>query len=892
MDNVSLSLPSNIFSQPLLQKQLNEGALPIPLYKQAIKDVREYLDSEFMAERDIRELIKLRAVFIDQLLTSIWHQYTWPEGRICLVAAGGYGRGELHPHSDIDLLILIDNSDEINTHNIEAFITLLWDINLDIGHSVRTISQCVEEAVKDITVTTNLMESRPLAGSTALHQQLSLRTGPDKTWSSSEFFSAKREEQIQRHRKFANSEYNLEPNVKSSPGGLRDTQMIVWFALRHFGISNVHTLANMGFLQAEEIELLENGQSFMWRVRYALHMIAGREEDRLLFDHQRELAGIFGYKDSDRRMAVEQFMQQYYRWALALSELNEVLMQYFDEAIIRACEPEQIMELNSRFRARNGYIEVCNEKVFERDPGAILEVFLLMSQYQYIDGVRASTIRLIRENRDLIDDDFRADPRNQKTFMDLLRAQYKVALQLRRMNRYGILGKYLPEFGNIVGQMQHDLFHIYTVDAHTLEVVKNMRRFQYQDMREKFPVAARVVKRLAKLELLYIAGLYHDIAKGRGGDHSALGSADARNFCQNHGISKRDTNLVCWLVENHLLMSSVAQRKDLSDPDVIQEFALQMGDQTHLDYLFALTVADINATNPTLWNNWRASLMRQLYAETKRALSRGLENPVDKQEWIEETQEQAIEQLEDFGFTQSEIKNLWQHLGDEYFLRERAEDIVWHTKAIAQHADKHRPLVLIKDSSDNEFEGATQIFIYTEVSSYLFSVITAALEQLDLSVQDARLYSSGHKMTLDTFFVLDADGQSIGDDGNRISYIKQLIVEHLEDSTQHPDIVQRRTPRNIKALSTPTSTRMATDSIKQVTVLEIATPDRPGLLARVGKIFFDYDLKLQAAKITTLGERVEDIFFITNQNNLPIEDPELCESIQQAIRTELDIQTK
>lgn len=890
MDGSAALLPDNIFSLPKLQEELDQGQQPIAPYKQAIEDVCRYLDSEFRAERNIRELIKLRAVFIDQLLSCIWRQYNWSESDACLVAVGGYGRGELHPHSDIDLLILISDSDKVSTGNIEQFIALLWDIKLDIGHSVRTVSECVEEAVKDITVTTSLMESRPLEGSTKLHQELKLRTAPDKIWSSSAFFSAKREEQIQRHRKFANTEYNLEPNVKSSPGGLRDTQMIVWFALRHFGVSDVHTLANMGFLQAEEIEILENGQSFMWRVRYALHMIAGREEDRLLFDHQRELAGIFGYQDSDIRLAVEQFMQQYYRWALALSQLNEVLMQYFDEAIIRACEPEQILELNARFRVRNGYIEVCNDKVFERDPGALLEVFLLMSQHQYIDGVRASTIRLIRENRDRINDQFRADPRNQKTFMDLLCAQHKVALQLRRMNRYGILGQYLPEFGNIIGQMQHDLFHIYTVDAHILEVVKNMRRFQYQDMREKFPVAARIVKRLAKLELLYIAGLYHDIAKGCGGDHSILGSENARNFCENHSISKRDTNLVCWLVENHLIMSSVAQRKDISNPDVIQEFALQVGDQTHLDYLFALTVADINATNPTLWNTWRASLMRQLYAETKRALRRGLENPVDKQDWIEETQQQAIEQLEDLGFTEIEVKGLWRYLGDEYFLHERAEDVVWHTEAIAQHADKRRPLVLLKESSEIEFEGATQIFIYTEVFNYLFSVITAALEQLNLSVQDARLYSSGHNMTLDTFFVLDADGQSIGEDGERINYIKQVILDHIQDATQYPEIVQRRTPRNIKALSTPTSTRMATDPTKKVTVLEIATPDRPGLLARVGKIFFDFDLKLQAAKITTLGERVEDIFFITDQNNAPIEDPEFCESIQAAIRTELDIQ--
>ena len=806
------------------------------------------------------------------------------------MAVGGYGRGELHPHSDIDLLILITDRKKVSEETIGQFITLLRDINLYIGHSVRTVSECVEEAIKDITVTTSLMDSRPLSGNAKLHTKLCNKTGPDKIWNSATFFSAKREEQIQRHRKFANSEYNLEPNVKSSPGGLRDTQMILWFALRHFGVSNLQTLADKGFLQAEEIVILENGQAFMWRVRYALHMIASREEDRLLFDHQREMAGMFGYKDSDIRLAVEQLMQQYYRWALALSELNEVLMQYFDEAIIHACEPEKILELNSRFRASNGYIEACNDKVFERYPGALLEVFVLMSQHEYIDGVRASTIRLIRDNRDRIDDDFRADPRNRKLSMDLLRAPHKIALQLRRMNRYGILGKYLPEFGRIVGQMQHDLFHTYTVDAHTLEVIKNMRRFQYRDMQEKFPVAARVIKRLPKLELLYIAGIYHDIAKGRGGEHSKLGSVDGRLFCEKHDIGKRDTNLVCWLIENHLLMSSVSQRQDISDPDVIQKFALHVGDETYLDYLFVLTVADINATNSTLWNNWRASLMRQLYGETKRALRRGLENPVDKHDLIAETQLQAIEKLEDLGFTEAEAKERWKNIGDEYFLRERAEDIVWHTEAITQHFDKIRPLVLIKESSDIQFEGATQIFIYTQIFSYLFSVITAALEQLDLSVQDARLYSSGNNMTLDTFFVLDANGQSIGDNSDRIKHIKQIISDQLVDTAQYPDIVQRRVPRNFKAFSIPTATRMTTNIDRHVSVLEISTPDRPGLLARIGKIFFDFNITLQAAKITTLGEKVEDIFFITDKNNRPIADMEFCKSLQDTICAELDHQ--
>jgi [protein-PII] uridylyltransferase len=473
--------------------------------------------------------------------------------------------------------------------------------------------------------------------------------------------------------------------------------------------------------------------------------------------------------------------------------------------------------------------------------------------------------------------------------MEVLKAPEKVALQLRRMLRFGVLGRYLPEFGAIVGQMQHDLFHIYSVDAHTMEVVKNLRRFHYPKFQKKFPVAARVVRRLAKPELLYIAGLYHDIAKGRGGDHSELGVVDAAAFCQRHGLSRRDTNLICWLVRNHLLMSAVAQRKDISDPDVINDFARVVGDQLRLDNLFALTVADINATNPTLWNSWRASLLRQLYTETKRALRRGLENPIDKQDWIEENQLEAIDRLESIGFDEAEIRELWAELGEDYFLREKVEDIIWHTEAIAQH-DDNSPLILLKECGEIAFEGATQIFVHTRVNNSLFALIAAGLEHLDLSIHDARIYNSGNGYTLDTFFVLDANGEPIGDNPERIAQIKAFLHEQIESEEDYLDIISRRTPRQMRLFSVPTRTVISTDADRGYSVLEVMTPDRPGLLARIAKIFLDFGVELQNAKIATLGERVEDVFFITDQNQQPIEDQQLCEAIQQAIRKELDEQ--
>ena len=462
--------------------------------------------------------------------------------------------------------------------------------------------------------------------------------------------------------------------------------------------------------------------------------------------------------------------------------------------------------------------------------------------------------------------------------------------QLRRMSRYGILSKYLPEFGRIVGQMQHDLFHTYTVDAHTLEVIKNCRRFNYPDFEERFPVSCRVARRLPKRELLYIAALFHDIGKGRGGDHSELGAVDAERFCQEHGFDRRDTELVTWLVRNHLTMSAVSQRKDITDPDVIQQFALHVGDEDHLDYLFTLTVADINGTNPTLWNAWRGSLLRQLYTETRRALRRGLDNPVDKQDWIGKTRDDATDILEDRGFTPEELDDLWQARGEEYFLRERAEDIAWHTEAIAGHHNLDNPLVLVRNVTESSVANTTQIFIHARSRAQLFSMICAELEQLDLSVHDARIYSGADGMSLDTFFVLDSAGQPIAEDGPRLRHIRDQLTAALGEDSSYPDIVKRRTPRQMKSFSIPTETSMSVDEIKHVTVLEVASPDRPGLLARLGKIFVDFNIELQAAKIQTLGERVEDVFFITDENQQPISDPQRCEAIQQAIRNELDAQ--
>ncbi len=880
---------ASLFDAETFRRELAGTRSPIAPFKAALRDIQRRLDERFHAGADIRDLVHGRAWCLDQLLGVAWALQEWPDDGVALLAVGGYGRGELHPHSDVDLMLLLEHDDDTPYREpLTAFITLLWDIGLEIGHSVRSLSDCGREAAGDITIITNLMESRTLAGPESLRKAMKARIAPESMWPADRFFEAKWQEQIARHHRFNNTEYHLEPNIKSSPGGLRDIQMIGWVAKRHFGSQRYEDLVAEGFMNDAELRILSQGQAFLWQVRYALHMLTGRAEDRLLFDHQRTIAELFGFRDTPERLAVEQFMKRYYRHVTALAGLNDMLLQHFDEAILRGGERLETVSLNERFEIEGSYIQARHRSVFREHPSALLELFLLMAEHPEIEGVRADTIRLIRDHRHLIDDLYRDDPRHQHLFMSLLCSSGNVARQLRRMNRYGVLGKYLPEFGQAVGLMQHDLFHIYTVDAHTLRLLKFIHQFRKPEARDEFPVATVLVNQLPKLELLWIAGLYHDIGKGRGGDHSTLGARDVERFAERHGLSSRDTRLVSWLVQNHLVMSMVAQKRDITDPDVIREFAAHVGDETRLDYLYVLTVADINATNPTLWNGWRASLLRQLHAETKRALRRGLDNPLDRDDWVRETRCEARSLLAAVGAELERVERLWELLGEEYFLQYAPSEIVWQTLGILAHRESPLPLVLISAPTDDMSEGGTKVFIHTRSVDDLFAATAAAMEQLGLSIHDARIATSSNDWTLNTFIVLDDHGRAIRDPV-RIEEIRAHLVEELDDPDDYPQIVTRHTPRQLRHFKVPTEVLIEQDPANERTLLELTAPDRPGLLARVGRIFMEQDISLSAAKIATLGERVEDVFFITDKTGAPLTDPERQQRLRERLIEVLDV---
>lgn len=890
---IPAQIQQQLFNKSQFRADLTISRTPIPAYKKCLREATSLLDQYFQEETDIEVLVAARAWLIDQILKLAWEHLQWRDGcDIALLAVGGYGRGELHPGSDIDILVLLEN-DQYGLHQsrIEQFLTLLWDIGLNVGSSVRSLQECAQQARSDLTIITNLMESRVVTGPLYLHDRLEEKIDTERMWPSQTYLQAKFEEQRVRHRKYNDTEYDLEPNIKGSPGGLRDLQMLGWVARRHYGTHDLAELHKMGFLTNTEHQQLQRCRAFLWKVRWALHSLNHRSEDRLLFDHQRTLADQFGYRDHTGSLAVEQFMQSYFRTVMIVSQLKDLLLQHFDDDILNGGVPQEVRSVNERFQVRNNYIEVVDTQVFAQHPPAILEIFVLITRDQSIQGPTAETIRLLRDYRHLVDSTFRKDPRSTRLFLELMRAPYTLTATLRRLARYGILGRYLPEFGRIIGQMQYDLFHTLTVDAHTLLLIKYLRSFTYQVSRQQFPIASKIIHTIPKPELLYLAGLYHDIGKGRGGDHSQLGAVDAEQFCRRHGLDNDDTALIVWLVREHLVMSVTAQKQDLSDPKVIQSFARRVGTRERLKYLYLLTVADINATNPGLWNGWRASLLQQLFSQTRQLLKRGVDNVPQINEQLTSTKSRAIDLLASQGFGRKAIFQLWQQFDNEYFLRHQSDEIAWQTEGILRHhlwqnvrKKTGRPLIIIPESANNQNHQGSSVFVYTPDQPNLFAATVAAFDQLGLAIQDARIFTSTDNFSLDTYTVLEEDGSAIGNNQERIQQIKQHLQKTLMAPDKFPDLIRRRTPRKLRYFSREPVVLISNQIAPRQTVVDIIATDRPGLLALIGKTFSQLKLQVHGAKIATFGEKVEDRFVITDQRGEAVLDASLCQKICQQLR--------
>jgi len=846
----------------------------------ALNLASENIAQRFHSGESVTFLVHLRAAVIDLLLVHLWRTHANYCAEVAsLVAVGGYGRAELHPYSDVDILLLLpDDLPGSVEPELSDFITSLWDVGLEIGHSVRTVQQCADEATKDLTVATTLIEARLIDGPEALFEEMQEVIAPDRIWPPDEFFKAKHEEQITRHHRYHDTAYNLEPNVKGSPGGLRDIHMIGWVAKRHFGVQTLDELVQHKFLTPVQLQRLNGGQAFLWRVRFGLHILTGRREDRILFDHQINLAKLLGYEDATYTLAVEQLMQRYYRTVMELSRLNEMLLQLFEEAILM--DPTAAPDpLNDRFQIKNGFLQTINDQVFVNDPSSLLEIFLLLQQNTDIRGVSAFTVGLIKRNLHLIDEEFRQSPRNHRLFLQILRAPEGVTHELRRMNLYGVLGLYIPAFGRIVGRMQYDLFHAYTVDQHTLFVVSNLRRFALPRYNEEFPNCSPIMQALEKPEIAYLGGLFHDIAKGRGGDHSELGAVDAESFCLEHGLSEYDARTVAWLVRNHLILSTTAQKKDIGDPDVINEFAGIVGDALHLDYLYLLTVADVRGTDPKLWNSWKARLFQDLYKLTRRAFRRGLENPIDREQLIREKQTKTRETLNAAGISDEQIDQVWGILNETYFLRHRPNEIVWHTKWLAD-SDTQSDVGLLDVRRQQNSDGVEAV-LYTPRTQHTFAHATAVLDELGMNIVDARILPLENGYSIDSFVFMELD-KRVETDESRLRKIHRSLERVLTADDEKVEAVTRAIPRQARMFTTTTNIEFGSDVSNGRTVLELVAGDRPGLLSIVGQAFIAQGIAIEAAKIMTIGERAEDVFYISDKQGRPLSD-----EVQENLRNEL-----
>lgn len=834
-----------------------------------LRAARLELQHSYEAAPHPQHLLRSHAKLVDQFLRRVWKQSSMPASA-AFIAVGGYGRMELFPKSDIDLLILLPQQPDAELEkNLQILVGVLWDIGLEIGHSIRTVGDCMAES-SDVTVQTNLLEARYLIGNRALFVEM--REALSEHLGRRAFYLAKTQEQQQRHTRFVDTDFNLEPNLKESPGGLRDLQTVLWIS-RACGLgTSWRELAHAGLITDAEARAIARHEALLQTLRIRLHYLAKRREDRLIFDYQTALAEQMHISASASRRASEHLMQHYYRTKQAVLQLNSVLLQNMRARIFP--EAGTVVVINERFVARDHFLEARDEELFNLQPSAILESFLLMQQHPDLVGFSAGTMRALWRGRKNIGTTFRKDPLNRGLFMQILRQPQGLTHALRRMNQHGILERYLPAFGRVVGQMQHDLFHVYTVDEHILMVVRNLRRFTLEKHAHENPLCSKLIKDFARPEVLYIAGLFHDIAKGRGGDHSQMGRADAARFCKQHGVNNEDTQLVVWLVEQHLSMSSTAQKQDLSDQDVIATFTSKVNNERYLTALYLLTVADIRGTSAKVWNAWKGKLLEDLFYASRRYMAAG---KIDDQ--TGEIQQRARETLSLYAIAPERYAALWAQLDTEYFLHHDAHEIAWHTRQLAHLVNIATPVVKARLSRIGE---GTQVMVYSPYIPYLFARICSFFERMNYNIMEAKIHTTRHGYALDSFLVMDA-GNNKTEYRDVMSYIEYELAQLLVHTEAPPAPPIGRVSRQLKHFPISAEVTLKKDEKGQY-VLSLLAGDRPGLLARIAYFLAQHHIDLRRAKVNTLGARAEDTFWVSAPE---LDDTQTIESLCESLKKQL-----
>ena len=837
------------------------------------------LAARFDAGADATRLAAERARAVDAVVAEAWQRCVPQESALSLFAVGGYGRGGLFPHSDIDLLVLAAREPDGAAEAVLArFFALLWDAGLPASHAVRTPAQCTAAAA-DISVMTALIEARPLVADATARATLARAIAPDRAWPARDFFVAKVQEQARRHARFGDTSDNLEPNLKEGPGGLRDLQTLGWIARRAFGTHELEPLVALGHVGADESAALEREGQALARLRYGLHLVAGRAEERLRFDHQKALAERLGFADDARNLGVEQMMQGFYRSAAVVRRIGDRLHQRFEEHFDGAAEPEAV---DARFELRRGYLAARDHGWPHGDIGEVFELFATWARLGELRGLHTHTARALAEALDDLAPYTAATAAQREAFLGLLRGPAPVR-SLERMARLGVLGRWIPAFAQVSGRMQFDLFHVYTVDQHTLAVLRNLAGFASGEEDARFSRAHEVWPGLRKPELLLLAGLFHDIAKGRGGDHSELGAVDARAFCEAHGLGEADTALVEWLVLRHLLMSVTAQKQDIADPSVIHRFATEVADRERLDYLYLLTCADIAGTSPKLWNAWKDRLLADLRDATRLALRRGLEHPVAAAERIAETREAAATLLEASGIGAADAAALLERFPAHSFLRARAEQIAWQARALHGAGGDDPGLAVVKARLVAAGSPAMEVFVHGADRDGLFAAIVVTLDRLGLAIQQARALDGPGRTVFDSFQVLPGDARADADP----QVVARKLGAVLAGPLDRVRPAQRTQPRHLRHFRIAPQVEFATSADGSATVLSLVCTDRPGLLADVAHVLRSQGLRVHDARVATFGARAEDVFRVTGEDKQPL-GGEACARLREALLARID----
>ena len=827
----------------------------------AVKIEREnlkQLELENFSRYSIFELIENRSDFYDALLIQLWQEMGLSEQQgIALIAVGGYGRREMFPLSDLDFLILVEQtpSPEIE-EKITQFIQFLWDCGFEVGNSVRTLEQCESEGKQDITIATNLLEARFLTGNRPYFDALNELVKHSDFWSKEDFFNAKVQEQIERYQRYHNTAYNLEPDIKYSPGGLRDLHLLYWVALRHSGALTLEAILQSGFIYPQEYQQLQESRAFLFKVRFALHLILKRYDNRLLFDRQIKVSELLDFR-GDGNQAVEKMMKCFFQALHRISLISNLLIQHYRENVLSSSQVTVIDQLDDDFQLINQCLCLRNSLVFQEKPERILDLFFYLTQYEQAN-IHSDTLRQLQISLEQLSQKLCEIPAAREKFLRLFNQPNAIKRAFIPMHQYGVLTAYLPQWQAIEGLMQFDLFHIYTVDEHTLRVMLKLESFLSQESAQEHPISHRIFSQLSDRTLLYIAALFHDIAKGRGGDHAELGAEDVADFAQLHGLDRREIDTLAWLVQSHLLMSITAQRRDIHDPEVVMNFAEAVQNQVRLDYLTCLTVADICATNGNLWNSWKRSLFASLYEFTEQQFAQGMKELLDYSEKSAENRKRAQQILtQDYSdIAPISIEQLWDRCPEDYFVRNTPKQIAWHTSLLVDFAEA----LLVKIS--NRFSlGGTEVFIYCQDQPHLFNKVVSTIGAKKFSIHDAQIITTQDGYVFDSFIITELNGELVEFDRRR--ELEQALTVALQ--SEKLPALSIAPNRQLQHFSVQTDVRFLHENKKEHTEMELVALDKPGLLAQVSQIFSELNLNLLNAKITTVGEKAEDFFILTNQ---------------------------